>query len=377
VADRLADDPPPGDHPGHRTSPMTARTATRGQSAGGSPRQAQAGEQPAVLAEGVGKRFGSVPALDGVHLQVPVGGVVGLLGPNGAGKTTLVRILTTLLRPDTGRAWVAGLDVARQPAAVRRMIGLSGQYAAVDGYLTGRENLHMIGRLSGLSRPSARRRADQLLELFELTDVARRTARTYSGGVRRRLDVAASLVAGPAVLFLDEPTTGLDPRGRLGLWRLLEELTAAGTSLLLTTQYLEEADRLADTIVVLDAGKVIAAGTSAQLKAQVGGDRLELQALPGADPAPLAAALAGLGSGPPTVDAETGRLTLPVADGPGILPEVAARLSTTGLHVADIALRRPTLDEVFLTLTGQPTPGPSDQTPPAQRSDATRTSTTA
>jgi len=316
----------------------------------------QVGEQPAIVAEGLGKRFGNVHALAEVDLQVSAGTVLGLLGPNGAGKTTAVRILTTLLRPDAGHARVAGLDVIRQAPAVRQVIGLSGQYAAVDAYLTGRENLRMIGRLSGLGRAAARSRADELLELFDLADAADRTARTWSSGMLRRLDVAASLVARPAVLFLDEPTTGLDPRGRLGLWRLLDELTARGATLLLTTQYLEEADRLADTIVVLDAGQVIASGTSAQLKARVGGDRLELQALPGQDPAPLAAAVAGLGSAPPVLDAEAGRVVVPVADGPSILLEVAARLAADGLRIADLALRRPTLDDVFLALTGTPSP---------------------
>jgi daunorubicin resistance ABC transporter ATP-binding subunit len=312
------------------------------------------GAQPAIVAEGLVKRFGAMTALAGVDLEVPAGSVVGLLGPNGAGKTTAVRILTTLLRPDAGRAWVAGLDVVAQAAAVRRVVGLSGQYAAVDGYLTGRENLRMIGRLAGLGIAAARRRAGELLELFELADAADRVARTYSGGMRRRLDVAASLVAAPQVLFLDEPTTGLDPRGRLGLWQLLCELTARGTSLLLTTQYLEEADRLADHIVVMDAGRVIATGTAAELKTRVGGDRLELQAPPGADPAPLAAAVHGLGAGPPVMDAATGRVVLPVADGPAILPEVVARLAGADVRIADLALRRPTLDDVFLTLTGQP-----------------------
>ncbi len=312
-------------------------------------------ERLAVEARGLVKRFGDVMALAGVDLVVPAGEVLGLLGPNGAGKTTAVRILTTLLPPDGGWARVMGLDVVRQSGEVRRVIGLSGQYAAVDAYLTGRENLLMIGRLSGLSRSSARRRADDLLELFDLTDAAGRTARTYSGGMRRRLDVAASLVARPAVLFLDEPTTGLDPRGRLGLWRLLGELTARGTTVLLSTQYLEEADRLADTIVVLDAGTVIASGTPEQLKARVGGDRLELQASPGEDPTALAAAMVGLGSAPPTVDVDAGRVAVPLTDGPGILPDVAARLSAAGLRVSDLALRRPTLDDVFLTLTGQPT----------------------
>jgi ABC-2 type transport system ATP-binding protein len=325
------------------------------------------GEQAAVLAEGLGKRFGRVTALTGVDLEVPPGTLVGLLGPNGAGKTTAVRILTTLTPPDSGRAWVAGHDVVGDPAAVRRLIGLSGQFAAVDGYLSGPENLRMIGRLSGLTRAAADRRADELVELFDLSSAAGRTVRTYSGGMRRRLNVAASLVAAPRVLFLDEPTTGLDPRGRLGLWALLAELTAAGTSLLLTTQYLEEADRLADTIVVLDTGRVIAAGTSEQLKAQVGGDRLELTAPPGENVRALAAALSGLGSGPPVLDEPAGRLVLPVTDGPAILPELAARLADSGLRVADLAVRRPTLDDVFLALTGQAPATPATSGVPERR----------
>ena len=311
-------------------------------------------QQLAIEAQGLVKRFGGVPAVAGVDLRVPTGGVLGLLGPNGAGKTTLVRMLTTLLPPDAGHGAVLGFDVRRQAAAVRRVIGLSGQYAAVDGYLTGRENLRMIGRLSGLRRAAAHRRAGELLEAFELNDAADRTVRTYSGGMRRRLDVAASLVVAPPVLFLDEPTTGLDPRGRQGLWRLLGGLAAAGTTVLLTTQYLEEADRLADQIVVLDQGRVIAAGTAEELKKRVGGDRLELRAALGADPHALADAMAGAGSSAPTVQADTGLVVLPVSDGAAALAEVAARLAHGGLRVSELAVRRPTLDDVFLTLTGQP-----------------------
>jgi daunorubicin resistance ABC transporter ATP-binding subunit len=314
------------------------------------------GDRAAIVAEGISRRFGATTALNGVDLTVPAGNVLGLLGPNGAGKTTLLRILATLLRPDAGRASVFGFDVVRQAPAVRRLIGLSGQFAAVDAYLTGRENLRMIGRLAGLPRAVASERAGELLETFNLTDAADRTLRTWSGGMRRRLDVAASLVARPAVLFLDEPTTGLDPGGRMDVWRLLGKLTAQGTTLLLTTQYLEEADRLADAVAVLDKGQVITAGTPTQLKARVGGDRLELQALPGDDPARLAAALTGLGSGPPQVDGEAARVVVPVANGPSILPELAARLAANDLGVADLALRQPTLDDVFLTLTKTPLP---------------------
>jgi ABC-2 type transport system ATP-binding protein len=312
------------------------------------------GDQLAIVAEGLSKRFGQVRALDGVSFGQPAGTVLGMLGPNGAGKTTTVRILATLLSPDGGRARVAGMDVVEQAAAVRRLIGLSGQYAAVDPYLTGRENLQMIGRLHGLARRAARCRAGELLDRFGLAKAAGRIARTYSGGMRRRLDVAASLVAQPPVLFLDEPTTGLDPHGRIALWQLLGELADHGTSLLLTTQYMEEAERLADTIVVIDHGRVIAAGTPGELKARIGGDRLELQAMPGEEPRQLAQALAGLGTGRPVVDARAGRVVLPVNDGPEVLAEVARRLAASGLLAAELALRRPSLEDVFLTLTGQP-----------------------
>jgi ABC-2 type transport system ATP-binding protein len=309
-------------------------------------------DQPAILAEDLTKCFGPVPALAGVDLVVPAGSVLGLLGPNGAGKTTLVRVLTTLLNPDGGRAFVQGFDVVARPGAVRKVIGLSGQYAAVDAYLSGRENLRMIGRLCRLSRAAARRRADELVDLFGLGEAADRMARTYSGGMRRRLDVAASLVGTPAVLFLDEPTSGLDPRGRLGLWQLLGDLVADGTTLLLTTQYLEEADHVADTLVVIDAGRVIAAGSPEELKARIGGDRLELRVRPGGDLRELARALDGLGSGPGVLDEALGRLVLPVVDASAVVSEVAARVAAAGVPITDLALRRPSLDDVFLTLTG-------------------------
>ena len=319
---------------------------------------------PAIVAEGLGKRFGDVTAIDGVDLELPAGDVLGVLGPNGAGKTTTVRILATLLKPDRGRARVAGFDVTSNPAAVRRRIGLSGQYAAVDPFLTGQENLVMIGRLYGLPRRQARRRAGVLIDVLELAGAAGRLVRTYSGGMRRRLDVAASLLAAPLVLFLDEPTTGLDPRGRLALWQVLGELTAGGTSLLLTTQYIEEAERLAGRIVIIDHGKVIASGTPGQLRARAGGDRLDLQSLPGQDPRRLADALAALATAVPAVDEAAGRVILPVAGGAGILPEVATRLADAGLYVESLALRRPTLEEAFLAYTGQPASGPPAE--PAQ-----------
>ncbi len=307
----------------------------------------------AITTEGLTKRFGPVLALNGVDLELPAGGVLGLLGPNGAGKTTLVRILATLLRPDQGRARVAGFDVSKRPAEVRRRIGLSGQYAAVDPFLTGAENLIMIGRLYGLTRRKASHRAAELAAQLQLTEGAGRLVRTYSGGMRRRLDVAASLIAAPPVLFLDEPTTGLDPAGRLALWNVLAQLTAEGTSLLLTTQYIEEAERLAATIVIISSGQVIARGTPDELKAKAGGDRLDLQAAPGQDLRRLAASIAALGSRQPAVDEAAGRVVLPVADGAAILPDVVRRLTAAGLQVSALALRRPTLEEAFLALTGQ------------------------
>lgn len=308
--------------------------------------------QPAIRTEGLGKRFGAISALEALDLELGQGNTLVLLGPNGAGKTTAVRMVSTLLPPGSGRAWVCGFDVETQSAAVRQFIGLSGQYAAVDGYLTGRENLRMIGGLYGLGRHRTHRRSEELLERLDLTAAADRRVRTYSGGMRRRLDIAASLVGGPRVLFLDEPTTGLDPHGRIAVWELLEELTAQGTSLLLTTQYMEEADRLADEVVVLAEGRDIARGTPRELKARIGGYRLELQSLPGEDPRRLASALAGWGAAQPIVDLPAGRLVLPVDDGLALVPELRTRLGSADLQVADLALRRPTLEDVFLTLTG-------------------------
>ncbi len=306
----------------------------------------------AVRAEALVKTFGSTRALDGVDLEIPAGTVLGLLGPNGAGKTTTVRILTTLLRPDSGRAFVAGHDVQADPDAVRRSIGLSGQYAAVDEHLTGYENLYMVGRLYGKNRSDAGARARELLSRFRLKEAADRPARTYSGGMRRRLDLAGALVAEPSVVVLDEPTTGLDPRGRLDTWDVIGELVSDGATVLLTTQYLEEADHLADAILVIDRGKVIAGGTADQLKGQVGGERLEIVV---SDPAELAAAaqvLAAVGSGEPTADEHQRRVQVKVDTGPKALVEALRRLDQEGVAVLDVALYRPTLDDVFLSLTG-------------------------
>src|SRR5436309_5581459 len=278
-------------------------------------------ERPAILAEGLKKYYGSVKALDGVDIAVPAGTVLGLLGPNGAGKTTAVRILTTLLHPDDGRAEVAGYDVVRDARALRSVIGLAGQYAAVDENLSGRENLELVGRLYHLPRAKTRQRAAELLERFDLAAAADRHVKTYSGGMRRRLDLAASLVADPQVLFLDEPTTGLDPAGRLDLWEVIEQLVAGGTTLLLTTQYLEEADRLADTIAVIDHGKVIATGTADELKTKAGGDVLELTVTSDRKVTTAVKALRELNSGEPHANRRTRRVTVPVQDGASVLTD--------------------------------------------------------
>jgi ABC-2 type transport system ATP-binding protein len=305
---------------------------------------------PAIHVRELRKSFGDVRALDGVSLDVAAGTVVGLLGPNGAGKTTFVRVLATLLKPDGGEAQVAGLDVIRDEARLRERIGLAGQYAAVDENLTGLENLVMVGRLYGMSRAQARARGSELLERFELTEAANRPVKTYSGGMRRRLDLGAALVASPPVLFLDEPTTGLDPRSRLGLWEVIEGLVEGGTTVLLTTQYLEEADRLADTIAVIDHGQLIAEGTSDQLKDQVGGERLEISLEAGDDASAAVRALDSMADGEVAADEAVVRLT--VRERRGSIVEAVRRLSEAGIGVEDLAVRRPTLDDVFLTLTG-------------------------
>jgi ABC-2 type transport system ATP-binding protein len=323
----------------------------------------------AITAEGLVKiyktRKNEVRALDGLDLQVEEGSVLGLLGPNGAGKTTTVRILATLLKPDAGRATVAGLDVVREAQKLRSMIGLSGQYAAVDENLTGRENLWMFGRLYQLPSTESRKRAGELLEQFDLSDAGDRVVKTYSGGMRRRLDLASALIGRPRLLFLDEPTTGLDPRSRLGMWDVIRSLVRGGTTLLLTTQYLEEADELAHTIAVVDHGRIIAQGTADELKARVGGERIEVVVHLRED-IPRATELLGRDcQGEVALDEHVRKLTVPASGGAGVLVQVVRDLDEAGVPIDDIALRRPTLDDVFLSLTGHVAEGEEASAEPA------------
>ena len=318
------------------------------------------GEIPAIETERLTKSFGATRALSGLDLTVQQGGILGLLGPNGAGKTTAVRVLATLLLPDSGHARVLGADVVRRADDVRRRIGLTGQYAALDDYLTGFANLVMIGQLSRLSRPQARRRADELLGRFDLTQAAGRAVKTYSGGMRRRLDLAASLIGRPEVLFLDEPTTGLDPHSRAVMWEIIRELAAEGTTLLLTTQYLDEADQLASQVAVIDTGRVIAEGTPDQLKAKAGEDRIAVRLAPGSDLPAAVTVVQAETTG--RVETDPGQLliTAPIPAREGITTDVVRALDTAGIRVSDVTLRRPSLDDVFLILTGHGAgPGPA------------------
>jgi len=308
----------------------------------------------AIVAERLGKTYGSVTAVVDLDLAVPEGTVFGLLGPNGAGKTTTVRMLTTLITPTAGQCEVGGIDVIAHPDQVRRIIGVSGQYAAVDDYLTGYENLEMVGRLYHLGRRRARRRAHDLLEQFDLADAADRPAKTYSGGMRRRLDLAGALVVQPPVIFLDEPTTGLDPRSRLGMWGVISDLAKAGSTLLLTTQYLEEADRLCDDIVVMDHGRAIARGTAGQLKGQIGGERLAVTVGEQNEVGPAADVLRSVGVGDPEVDNEAREVTVPIDRGTAALVEAVRKLDSAEITPVNLEIRKPTLDDVFLKLTGQP-----------------------
>jgi ABC-2 type transport system ATP-binding protein len=317
---------------------------------------------PAIETTGLQKRYGSVEALRGVDLEVATGTVFGLLGPNGAGKTTAVRILTTLLKPDEGSARVAGLDVVDDAARLRARIGVAGQYAAVDENLTGFENLEMVGRLYHLGRRSARERAFELLEAFELAEAGDRVVKTYSGGMRRRLDLGAALVARPPILFLDEPTTGLDPRSRLGLWELIERLVSQGSTVMLTTQYLDEADRLCDAIAVIDQGLVIAEGSPDELKAHVGGERLDIRLCDSADGARAADALAAVGAERPYI--EDGSVRVRIDERQGAIAQAVRQLDDAGVAIDDIAIVTPTLDDVFLQLTGHAAQADDDEGTP-------------
>ena len=318
------------------------------------------GQTPAIEAEGLVKNFGTTKALAGLDLVVPAGTVYGLLGPNGAGKTTAVRVFATLLRPDGGRARVLGRDVADEAAEVRRQIGLTGQYAALDEYLTGRANLIMIGQLSRLTPAAARRRADEMLERFSLTEAAGRAVKTYSGGMRRRLDLAASLIGYPSVLFLDEPTTGLDPNARAMTWEIVRELADSGTTLLLTTQYLDEADQLARRIAVIDGGAVIAEGTPDQLKSSVGGEHLDVALAAGADVEAAIVAVKPFATGGVEPDEDGQRLSVPVAAVEGLTTQVVRALDQAGVPVNDVTMQRASLDDVFLALTGHKTSDDSE-----------------
>jgi ABC-2 type transport system ATP-binding protein len=312
------------------------------------------GSHAAVRVEHVSKAFGDLVALDDVSVEAPRGKVLGLLGPNGAGKTTLVRIVTTLLQPDHGQAWINGIDVVRDPQRARMSFGLAGQYPAVDENLTGFENLEMVGRLYHLSRRDSRTRANQLLERFDLTDAGNRVAKNYSGGMRRRLDLAASIVSNAPVLLLDEPTTGLDPRTRISLWEQIRELVDSGVTVVLTTQYLEEADELADRIVVIDHGRIIAEGTSAELKAAIGGDVLQMQFHDRAALSTAATVLAGVGASEPHLDEDVMTISIPTKDGVDDLLAAVRLLDSHQIKPDDLHIRKPSLDDVFLTLTGQP-----------------------
>ncbi len=311
-------------------------------------------DDAAVRVENLTKSFGDLVAVDNVSLEAPTGKVLGLLGPNGAGKTTLVRIVTTLLEPDSGNAWINGIDVIKDPQRARMSFGLAGQYPAVDENLTGFENLEMVGRLYRLSRKDARNRAKELLERFDLSDAGDRVAKNYSGGMRRRLDLAASIVSNAPVLLLDEPTTGLDPRTRISLWEHIRELVDGGVTLLLTTQYLEEADELADRIVVIDHGRTIAEGTSTELKAQIGGDVLQMQFHDLETLKSAVTALSGVGAASPHVNESEFTMAIPTSDGVDDLMATVRLMDSHGIKPDDLHIRRPSLDDVFLTLTGEP-----------------------